>query len=205
MTVAAVASATRNQVDDPERILHPLRRAGKRGEGKWARVSWEEALVLLNYDMVIMTQHRRPLDAKPSEAQLPTWKGELRCDDQRPTLSLERKITSYGVLRAWSDAEGRWRHDLDGRRRGRDRAAGERDVGAGVARRRGREPDPVRAALAHVHQVPEPPSIRLGSPVPADLEQIVLQCLAKEREARPPSAAALASALLPASASAVAA
>ena len=27
-----------------ERILHPMRRAGERGEGKWRRVSWEEAL-----------------------------------------------------------------------------------------------------------------------------------------------------------------
>lgn len=27
----------------PERILYPLRRVGKRGEGKWKRVSWDEA------------------------------------------------------------------------------------------------------------------------------------------------------------------
>src|SRR5436190_9546747 len=28
----------------PGRLLHPMRRAGARGEGKWARVSWDEAL-----------------------------------------------------------------------------------------------------------------------------------------------------------------
>jgi thiosulfate reductase/polysulfide reductase chain A len=28
----------------PGRLLHPMRRAGERGEGKWARVSWDEAL-----------------------------------------------------------------------------------------------------------------------------------------------------------------
>jgi DMSO reductase family type II enzyme molybdopterin subunit len=28
----------------PERVLHPLKRAGERGEGKWKRVSWDEAL-----------------------------------------------------------------------------------------------------------------------------------------------------------------
>ena len=28
----------------PERVLYPLKRAGERGEGKWKRVSWDEAL-----------------------------------------------------------------------------------------------------------------------------------------------------------------
>ena len=32
------------QDNDPDRILYPLRRVGKRGEGKWKRVSWDEAL-----------------------------------------------------------------------------------------------------------------------------------------------------------------
>ncbi len=40
----AKGPATLNQVTDPDRILYPLRRAGRRGEGKWVRVSWDEAL-----------------------------------------------------------------------------------------------------------------------------------------------------------------
>jgi anaerobic selenocysteine-containing dehydrogenase len=36
--------ATINQVSDPDRILFPLRRAGARGEGRWVRCSWDEAL-----------------------------------------------------------------------------------------------------------------------------------------------------------------
>jgi anaerobic selenocysteine-containing dehydrogenase len=40
----AKGPATLNQVYDPDRILYPLKRAGKRGEGKWKRVSWDEAL-----------------------------------------------------------------------------------------------------------------------------------------------------------------
>jgi anaerobic selenocysteine-containing dehydrogenase len=40
----AKGPATINQIQDPERILYPLKRTGKRGEGKWARVTWEEAL-----------------------------------------------------------------------------------------------------------------------------------------------------------------
>ena len=40
----AKGPATLNQVTDPERILYPLRRTGKRGEGKWERVSWDDVL-----------------------------------------------------------------------------------------------------------------------------------------------------------------
>ncbi|MGB5572011.1 MAG: molybdopterin-dependent oxidoreductase [Thermoanaerobaculia bacterium] len=40
----AKGPATLNQVTDPDRILHPLKRVGDRGEGKWERVGWEEAL-----------------------------------------------------------------------------------------------------------------------------------------------------------------
>ena len=40
----AKGPATLNQITDPDRILHPLKRAGGRGEGKWERVSWDDAL-----------------------------------------------------------------------------------------------------------------------------------------------------------------
>jgi anaerobic selenocysteine-containing dehydrogenase len=40
----AKGPATLNQVNDPERIRCPLKRVGKRGEGKWERVSWDEVL-----------------------------------------------------------------------------------------------------------------------------------------------------------------
>jgi anaerobic selenocysteine-containing dehydrogenase len=35
---------TPNQLEDPDRILYPLRRAGERGDGKWERVTWDQAL-----------------------------------------------------------------------------------------------------------------------------------------------------------------
>ena len=40
----AKGPATLNQITDPDRILYPLKRAGKRGEGKWERVGWDEVL-----------------------------------------------------------------------------------------------------------------------------------------------------------------
>ncbi len=40
----AKGPATINQVRNPERILHPLRRAGARGEDRWEQVTWDQAL-----------------------------------------------------------------------------------------------------------------------------------------------------------------
>jgi anaerobic selenocysteine-containing dehydrogenase len=40
----AKGPATLNQITDPDRILYPLKRAGKRGEGKWVRATWDEVL-----------------------------------------------------------------------------------------------------------------------------------------------------------------
>src|SRR3989442_10240749 len=35
---------TPNQLEDPDRILYPMKRDGDRGTGKWRQVSWDEAL-----------------------------------------------------------------------------------------------------------------------------------------------------------------
>jgi anaerobic selenocysteine-containing dehydrogenase len=40
----AKGPATLNQINDPDRILYPLKRSGKRGAGKWERVSWDQVL-----------------------------------------------------------------------------------------------------------------------------------------------------------------
>jgi len=40
----AKGPATLNQLEDPDRILYPLKRSGPRGSGKFERVSWDEVL-----------------------------------------------------------------------------------------------------------------------------------------------------------------
>ena len=40
----AKGPATLNQVHDPERVLHPLKRSGERGAGGWERITWDQAL-----------------------------------------------------------------------------------------------------------------------------------------------------------------
>ncbi|GAB4273528.1 MAG: molybdopterin-dependent oxidoreductase [Candidatus Promineifilaceae bacterium] len=47
----AKGPATHNQIYDPERILYPLKRVGKRGEGKWKRITWDEALTEIGAKM----------------------------------------------------------------------------------------------------------------------------------------------------------
>jgi eukaryotic-like serine/threonine-protein kinase len=54
---------------------------------------------------------------------------------------------------------------------------------------------PVEVLLHHVKTPPVPPSERLGREVPRPLEALVLQCLAKEPDERPPSAEWLAARL----------
>ncbi len=42
--ICSKGAAGINQLYDPDRILYPMKRAGKRGDGKWKRISWDEAL-----------------------------------------------------------------------------------------------------------------------------------------------------------------
>jgi serine/threonine-protein kinase len=50
----------------------------------------------------------------------------------------------------------------------------------------------VEVCAHHLHTRPVPPSGRLGRPLPADLEQLLMSCLEKEPERRPQTAAELA-------------
>ncbi len=43
-----LGAASLEQVYNPRRLKYPMRRVGSRGEGKWARISWEEA-----YDEIV--------------------------------------------------------------------------------------------------------------------------------------------------------
>jgi eukaryotic-like serine/threonine-protein kinase len=54
----------------------------------------------------------------------------------------------------------------------------------------------IQVCSKHLLEMPVPPSQRLGKALPADLEAIVLACLAKDPDARPASAAVLRTSLL---------
>jgi thiosulfate reductase/polysulfide reductase chain A len=44
--LCARGNSGRHQVEDPDRLKFPLVRVGERGEGKWKRISWDQALDL---------------------------------------------------------------------------------------------------------------------------------------------------------------
>jgi eukaryotic-like serine/threonine-protein kinase len=71
--------------------------------------------------------------------------------------------------------------------------------GVGYALLAGRPPfagETAMELLAHqLHTPPVPPSVHRGSPLPAALEALVLECLSKDAEQRPPDAEAFLSAL----------
>jgi len=43
-TMCSKGLSSIQHVDHPDRLKHPLKRLGKRGEGKWQRITWDEAL-----------------------------------------------------------------------------------------------------------------------------------------------------------------
>ena len=48
-----------NQVYDPDRLLHPLKRVGARGEGKWKKISWEQALTEISNRLQTINNENR--------------------------------------------------------------------------------------------------------------------------------------------------
>jgi thiosulfate reductase / polysulfide reductase chain A len=49
----------------PERLLYPMKRVGKRGEGKWQRITWDEA-----YDEIAKRIRKAMDDGKPEEVAI---------------------------------------------------------------------------------------------------------------------------------------
>jgi anaerobic selenocysteine-containing dehydrogenase len=43
-TLCCKGLASKEQLYHPDRLLYPMKRVGKRGEGEWTRISWDEAL-----------------------------------------------------------------------------------------------------------------------------------------------------------------
>ena len=54
------ALALTQYIEHPQRLRHPLKRVGERGEGKWERISWEEAFDLIEKRMKAIREEHGP-------------------------------------------------------------------------------------------------------------------------------------------------
>lgn len=68
--LCAKGNAGINQLYDPDRILYPMRRAGKRGEGKWKRISWDEGYKELASRMKEVLDRAKAGKGSPNELAL---------------------------------------------------------------------------------------------------------------------------------------
>jgi anaerobic selenocysteine-containing dehydrogenase len=50
-TMCSKGLSSIQHINHPDRLLYPLKRAGKRGEGKWERISWDKALDIIETKM----------------------------------------------------------------------------------------------------------------------------------------------------------
>ncbi|MEJ2723106.1 MAG: molybdopterin-dependent oxidoreductase [Deltaproteobacteria bacterium] len=46
-----IGRASLEYLNHPDRLKHPLKRAGERGDGRWERISWDEALSLVSSEL----------------------------------------------------------------------------------------------------------------------------------------------------------
>ena len=58
-TMCPKGLASIQDVYNPNRIRYPMKRLGKRGEGKWERISWEEALTTITEKMKELRKMRK--------------------------------------------------------------------------------------------------------------------------------------------------
>jgi len=86
----SVGLCTSELVYHPDRLRYPLRRLGKRGEGKWQRISWDEAL-----DGIIVDLKKISSKYGPSSI---AWGGDIACQG----------LAAAGYSRLASLTKGTW-------------------------------------------------------------------------------------------------
>ena len=145
-TLCAKVNHYLERVYHPDRVLHPLKRAGRKGEGRFVRVSWDEALA----DIASRWQrHRRGIGRGGDPAvQL---RGRAGADSDG--LARPAAVRIDGLQRPRSQ---------DLRRRGRRGPVGDDRLRHG--HRSGRDrPQPVHRAVGHEHDRHEPALLAAGA------------------------------------------
>jgi anaerobic selenocysteine-containing dehydrogenase len=80
---------------DPDRIRHPLKRKGKRGEGNWEKISWEEAIASVTQRLKMLREQGKP-------EGLMVWGGRYR---GHMAELMDRFLEAYGSPNQFGSTE----------------------------------------------------------------------------------------------------
>ncbi len=58
--LCAKGFASAERLAHPDRLKHPLKRIGKRGDGRWQRISWDEAISLITHNLKASAKNWAP-------------------------------------------------------------------------------------------------------------------------------------------------
>ncbi len=118
--LCAKGQAGINQVYDPDRILQPLKRVGKRGEGKWQKISWDAALGELAGRLTKLRDEGHPekfmfhhgwisasADKLINKVFLPTYGTATIADNS--CLGQSARLTAHELT--WGGSYGNWDFD----------------------------------------------------------------------------------------------
>ncbi len=86
-SICSKGLSAKQLLTDPKRLQYPVKRVGERGENKWERISWEEALTEIAR---VFNEVRAESARVPSDfitARLPAGGSRIRCTSGSRTLS----------------------------------------------------------------------------------------------------------------------
>jgi len=75
--ICAKAITAARIIDDPNRIRYPMKRAGARGEDRWVRISWDEALDTIAAKLLEVKEKYGPEQVAILRGTGPGWEGSL--------------------------------------------------------------------------------------------------------------------------------
>lgn len=107
--LCVMGSALKQSVYSPERLLYPMKRIGKRGEGKFERITWDEAL-----DTIADRMAKTKVLNGPEQTLLfvghPKWfrpqLQEFASEYGSPNLGSESSTCAYAVMMAFQSVFG---------------------------------------------------------------------------------------------------
>ncbi len=97
-----------------DRILHPMKRVGKKGEGKWKRISWDEAYAEISTKLKSIVAEHGPEAVLPysysgHEGMIGKYGGPCRFFHKLGATQLDRLVCVFAAYEGLKSVTGTWR------------------------------------------------------------------------------------------------